>query len=318
MAEVSAIAARFEMICGPLPGDGAGDLLCEGRVSGVSNRTIWTLWYQGFEDAPPLVRAALESWRRLNPGWRIVALDRHSLKQWIDLDEVIDPTRSDLPVQKISAVARLGLLQRHGGVWTDPTVVCLRPLDQWLTNPAGFAAFRNPGRDRLMSNWFIAAEKHNALLNELYRTFVGFMNRPFANQNTRFGRVAVAGLERLLGTRAAHTTLWLDPRLQDLIGAYPYLIFHYTFNKVVLGDPQLRQIWDRAPPLEAVMAHGLQALSGEDNGLAPALEAIDRGDWPLQKLDWRADIDSPYWSAVLQRMSDRTGRHDPVLQDAAE
>jgi hypothetical protein len=30
----------------------------------ISNRTIWTLWYQGYDRAPPIGRAALESWRR--------------------------------------------------------------------------------------------------------------------------------------------------------------------------------------------------------------------------------------------------------------
>src|SRR5262245_9420142 len=78
----------------------------------VGNKTIWTLWYQGVRDAPPLVRACMDSWRRLNPGWRVVALDRHNLAEWIPLQEVIDTGRADLPVQKIAAVSRLALLRR--------------------------------------------------------------------------------------------------------------------------------------------------------------------------------------------------------------
>src|SRR6185369_4382947 len=97
----------------------------------VSNRTIWTLWHQGFADAPPLVQACLESWRRLNPVWCIHALDQNSLGDFIDLAALRDAS-GHLTLQKTSALARLALLRRHGGVWTDATVFCLRPLDEWI------------------------------------------------------------------------------------------------------------------------------------------------------------------------------------------
>src|SRR5690606_23029229 len=92
------------------------------------NRTIWTLWMQGVDTAPPLVRACIESWRVLNPTWRAVALDRATLGDWVDLDDIIDISRRDITVQKQAVVARLALLKRYGGVWVDATVFCLRPL----------------------------------------------------------------------------------------------------------------------------------------------------------------------------------------------
>jgi mannosyltransferase OCH1-like enzyme len=90
------------------------------------------LWFQGFADAPPLVQACLESWRRFNPTWRVVALNRASLPEWVDLDQAIDPERRDLDMRKVANVARLCLLRRHGGVWADATSFCLRPLDDCL------------------------------------------------------------------------------------------------------------------------------------------------------------------------------------------
>ena len=60
----------------------------------VEKRTIWTLWHQGFADAPPLVQACLEFWRRFNPGWRIVALDRHSLPEYFDIAAGDRPRRA--------------------------------------------------------------------------------------------------------------------------------------------------------------------------------------------------------------------------------
>jgi hypothetical protein len=287
----------------------------------AAKRTIWSYWHQGLDSAPPLVHACLDSWRRLNPAWRIVALDRDSLAEWVDLREAVDVSRSDLTLQKISAIARLCLLRRHGGVWADPTVFCLRPLDQWLPTsvPGGFFAFRNPGRDRLMSNWFIAAEKDSALLAALHDAFIAFMNsRSFSNQNNRFGRIALQALHPVLSRNVSLTRHWLSPRLQDRLRAYPYFIFHYVFNALILTDPGLRGSWAQVPALDAIPPHRLQALARRPGGLARAIEAIDRDAWPLQKLDWRVDADSPFWSAVMRRLGERVMDHAPAIRSAAE
>jgi len=270
------------------------------------NRTIWTLWMQGVDTAPPLVRACIESWRVLNPTWRVVALDRATLGDWVDLEDIIDISRRDITVQKQAVVARLALLKRYGGVWVDATVFCLRPLDAWLpaAHSAGFTAFRNPGRDRLASNWFMAADSGNDLAVALYEAFIGFFNRHrFTNQETASGRAMVERLGRILNTSVRSTRWWLNPALQAVVRAYPYFIFHYIFNDVVLSDRRLRALWEHAPRLDAGPPHRLQDLGGAGDGPARALAELEQADWVLQKLDWRADPASPYWSAVLERMT---------------
>ena len=79
----------------------------------VSNRTIWMLWFQGFADASPLVQVCLESWRRSNPTWRVVALNRTSLSEWVDFEQAIDPERRDLDMRRVADVARLCLLRQR-------------------------------------------------------------------------------------------------------------------------------------------------------------------------------------------------------------
>ena len=96
----------------------------------------------------------------------------------------------------------------------DATVFCLRPLDDWLdaAYASGFFAFRNPAKDRMMANWFIAAEPDNALLVALHQALLDFMNsRVFSNQNTAFGRYAVDKLTPVLNKTMWRTTLWLNP-----------------------------------------------------------------------------------------------------------
>ncbi len=290
----------------------------------VSNRTIWTLWHQGFAEAPPLVQACLESWRRFNPGWRVVALDRHSLPEYFDIAEVIDPTRRDLDLTKISNLTRLCLLRRHGGVWADATVFCLRPLDDWLdaAYAAGFFAFRNPAKDRMLATWLIASEPDNPLLVALQAAFVDFVNqRHFANQDTAFGRYVVKRLTPVLNQNVRRTRVWLNPLVQRLLRAYPYFFFHYLFNKLILTDPELRDLWERVGAIEARPLHSLQNYARQPDRLADALAALERSDWQVQKLNWRSDLTTPYWSAVMRHLTARLPRedlsHSPQLADGS-
>jgi hypothetical protein len=286
----------------------------------VSNRTIWTLWHQGFADAPPLVQACLESWRRFKPGWRVEALDQRSLGDFIDLAALRDAS-GHLTLQKTSALARLALLRRHGGVWTDATVFCLRPLDAWLGPAfgAGFFAFKNPAKDRMMANWFIAAERDNSLLVALHDTFVEFLTqRTFPNQNTAFGRAVLKKLVPILSRSFKRTTLWLNPALQAVVRAYPYYIFHYTFNRLILTRPELRALWERVPTIEARPLHRLQNYAKQPDRLADALAGLEREDWQLQKLDWRVDLTAPYWRAVMNRLIDGLPQETLTQQGAAQ
>lgn len=56
---------------------------------------------------------------------------------------------------------------------------CLRPLDDWLdaAYDAGFFAFRNPAKDRMLATWLIASEPDNPLLVALHAAFLDFVNR---------------------------------------------------------------------------------------------------------------------------------------------
>ena len=274
----------------------------------VSNRTIWMLWFQGFADASPLVQVCLESWRRSNPTWRVVALNRTSLSEWVDLEQAIDPERRDLDMRKVADVARLCLLRQHGGVWADATSFCLRPLDDWLdaAYASGFFAFRNPAKDRMMANWFIAAEPDNALLVALHQALLDFMNsRVFSNQNTAFGRYAVDKLTPVLNKTMWRTTLWLNPALQTVLRAYPNFVFHYIFHKLILTRPDLRALWEQVPTIEARPLHALQKYARPRDKLAEALAELEHSDWPVQKLNWRVDLTTPYWSAMMRRLADR-------------
>ena len=48
-----------------------------------------------------------------------------------------------------------------------------------------------------------------------------------------------------------------QPGLADLLRAYPYFFFHYSFNRLILTRPDLRALWERVPVIEARPLHAL-------------------------------------------------------------
>lgn len=270
----------------------------------MATKIIWMYWHQGWEEAPDLVKRCRASWVRLNPDYEVRALDQHSLFDYITLAEGISPERKDLSIQKIANLGRLALLSRYGGVWADATVMCIRPLDEWLGPylESGFFAFRNPGIDRLMSNWFIAAEPDSIILQRLYKNVSDyFAHTYFFNQGSVFRRKVVMKLFKRRWTVDARSTLhWHSWFARKILRAYPYFIFHYTFNKLILTDPECAGLWNQAKPFPSDIPHRLQRLQSKPDGLETAKREIDSGAAPLYKLSWKVDASNAYWTAILE------------------
>ncbi len=243
-----------------------------------------------------------DSWVALNPSYEVNALDQHSLLDHARLPAGIDIRRRDITIQKIAALARLSLLSKHGGVWTDATVMCAQPLSSWLEEycSSEFFAFREPGPDRMMSNWFIAAEPESPILQKLYEKFSDFyVNNRFSNQDTPLGDELLEAFGDRWGSDFATTLMWHSWFARKVLRVYPYFIFHYTFNKIILEDPECRKLWNEAKPFSAASPHLLQGFARAPDGIARAKEAIDSRTIPMHKLNWRVDSSSEYWAAVL-------------------
>lgn len=280
-------------------------LHAEGRTI-TSTKILWTYWHQGWDAAPSLVQRCLRSWVRLNPDYEVRALDRQTLFDHIEFPRGIDPDREDLTVQKIAALGRLALLARYGGAWADATVFCTTPLRDWLEPyfESRFFAFRSPGPDRLMSNWFIAADSSSLILQRLYDSFACFYaeNR-FTNQGTAKGDRFLASYLPRYSSDVASTLFWHSSYATQVLRVYPYFIFHYTFNRLILTDPECAALWNRAKPFPAEPAHRLQELATRSvDGIELARREIDSGLTPMYKLDWRADGSSSFWAAILQHL----------------
>lgn len=224
-------------------------------------RILWIFWAQGEDNAPPLVRRCIASWRLRHPDWDIRVLDSQSAADLVDLSDVPDY----LPFRFRANMLRLRLLSRHGGVWTDATTLCHRPLDDWLPllgGQTGFFVFSAPHTDRWIDNWFIAAHPDNPLISAWRDSYAAYIAR-LRNRPSK------------------------------------YFMMIYSLQWALLRNRILMQHFRRRGSLPAVPCFFLQAVLEEKINKGVAQRAIKRG-LPLSKLSWKNEVPLERLDEILQ------------------
>lgn len=249
------------------------------RVPAGLPKVVWMLWLQGWERAPQIVGACRRTWESLNPGWRVIGLDRQSAGRLLSNAPLLSvPAGKQLRPETESDLIRLSLLQKFGGVWADATAYCLRGLDDWLPSAlaSGFFAFANPGPDRLLSNWFLAAEIDNPII--------------------------------AAWASAAHE-YW-----QHRAAYHDYFWAHQLFATCYATEAEFRQVWDRTPKISADGPHYF--LPQQEKLRRPVTtddrDLIERGRVPLVKLVHDIPFDGAAADSVLRFLCARAATLSPT------
>lgn len=128
----------------------------------------FTIWYQGEEQAPPLVKACFRSMRR-HLRQELVVLDSNTLFDWISLPEhIVEKWREGkIAHTQFSDICRIELLYRHGGLWFDATDFVTAPVPQYIMDQDFFlfmAGEKIRGSYAFIQSCFIRARKGNPVL----------------------------------------------------------------------------------------------------------------------------------------------------------
>lgn len=262
-------------------------------------RKIWLLWYQGISEAPFIVRKCIESWRKENPTWDVIVLDSDNLHNYVTLDLPGNIIDSLSPAHQ-SDLVRLQLLSEYGGVWADATTFCSKPLDEWIDAycKSGFFAFHQPGRDRIMSNWFIASKKGCPISMKLYMLLKRYWVANNFKKPNRLQRKIIKKISKILNLSDKTTKHWFNPIVTKLFNVYPYFVFHYMFERLVSTDPESKAIWQSTKKLSANPPHLIQRLGLFSLPTESTKKTINDNEIPLYKLTWKADY-SKYFSDTL-------------------
>lgn len=257
-------------------------------------------WADGFDQAPEVVQLAVRSWKLLNPDLELVLLDDGNVSQWVDDSPRVE-SWDQFDLQKKSDLLRMLLISQHGGFWADATLVCTRPLDQWLNfdSTSGVVFLRTPrGKNRFLQSFFLGAQPGSVFISTWLEEFERVLTcgaQPMTNGTMRRWHRR----RPILWANPVMTSLWSVPAIIKRTG-YPYLVPHYVANRLILTSPGMTRRYRATPKYWAGEALHLQGRKGGIEALKAQLAA---GDYPLWKLTWRAEIEPDFWDQALRAVS---------------
>ena len=153
----------------------AADTVQPGPVDRNGGERIFTLWLQGEQQAPAIVRACFRSIRE-HCSEELVILDGESLQEYISLPEtILEKYRAGkIKPAHFADICRVELLYRYGGYWLDATCFVTAPIPDWIRQQDFFvfmAGEKVHGNYSYIQNCFIRARKGSYLL-EAWRAMI--------------------------------------------------------------------------------------------------------------------------------------------------
>lgn len=133
---------------------------------------VWICWFQGFDKAPELVKACVQSIREQLSAKEIILLDDSNIEEYIEIPEYIKKKRAKgiITPAHYSDIVRVSILCKWGGIWIDSTVFCTgnrifkiiedMPLFVFSQNDL----LRKDIAPIVASSWFISAFSNQKIL----------------------------------------------------------------------------------------------------------------------------------------------------------
>jgi hypothetical protein len=195
-------------------------------------RILWSYWIGTHR--PLVVQRCLANWTRHCRDWEIRLLGPENLARYVDTAE-LPPSFGQLTPERQSDWLRLYLLQRHGGVWIDASMILTRSMD-WIIDAQrqshaqylGFYLQRYTQRPEapIVDSWCMAAPPDSPFVCAWYR---------------ELGEALAIGDQAYLARLEDGGRL---ARLRQGIRDPAYLIIHMCGQVVLEREPDYRlQLW---------------------------------------------------------------------------
>lgn len=213
---------------------------------------VFTLWLQGEDRAPDLVKACFRSMRR-HFSQEVAVLDDKTLFDYVDLPPVIvDKFRAGkIKAAHFADICRLELLYRHGGYWLDSTCFVTAPVPGWIQAEDFFL--------------YLTEKKYGSVYSFCQNCFI----------RARKGDYLLAAWRQMLLDFWSCQTLRMD-----------YFQHQLMFKALVQNDPRAKEHFARMPHVGQDATHVLGALQ-LDTPYDPGRFARDTEGAFFQKLTYR-------------------------------
>lgn len=147
------------------------DVIDDSKEQKLSNK-VWICWFQGYDQAPELVKCTISSIKKHLPEKEIIILSEKNIYQYAKFPKtVLDKRKSGkISAAHFSDLLRVELLCRYGGMWIDATVLCTSDnIPTYITENDLFVykSMNLGGKDLapiICSSWLISAKSNNPIL----------------------------------------------------------------------------------------------------------------------------------------------------------
>lgn len=184
---------------------------------------IWTYWNS--TDIPEVVLKCIDSWRHYNPEYEVRVVTPANFKEYVNVD-IKSLSFIDGPARE-SDTARLLLLEKYGGVWSDASILLTKPYSFSRQSEFEFIGYYIDGftsdiRYPVLENWFFATIPKGQFITKWKKAF--FMLEDFDSVNDA---VEYMKQEEEIDTQKIAT---------DLLN---YLFMHIAAQYVLQNNPEL-------------------------------------------------------------------------------
>jgi len=147
-------------------------------------KKIWTFWDNPI--IPDIIDKCIGTWKKHNPNYEIIVLNKNNLNNYLpEVDfSKIKHIHNNSP-EKFSDMVRLHVLAKYGGIWSDASIICLKPYDYWINllqkkNNSEFVGFYIDGftlpeyreKSPVIENWFFACKSNSMFVKDWLKEFL--------------------------------------------------------------------------------------------------------------------------------------------------
>ena len=147
-----------------------------------TDKTIWTCWLQGIENAPALVKKCCESIVLNKPKeFDLIVITHDNLSDYIQLPDFIlyKYNSGIISDTHLSDIIRILLLYEYGGCWIDATVYCSAKIPEYMLEGNMFV-FKWSLLDQStlpISSWWIQALKGEKIIADVRNMLLSYWKR---------------------------------------------------------------------------------------------------------------------------------------------
>ena len=143
----------------------------------IEQHTIWVLWWQGYDDAPPLVKACINSIYRNKGEFNVILLSSDNIDKYIEIPyEIKSKVGKGMKYAHLADYIRLKLLATYGGLWIDSTFLLTSPLPSEIADYSWYTIRSRNEYYYCISNFrwainFMYFSKDNLFVKKLFSLF---------------------------------------------------------------------------------------------------------------------------------------------------